>query len=87
MSRIDTFTKLHNNLFDYVKRVTNRPNMNIPTVAESILFLNTAVDLNYSIDDLETKYKEGIDGYDSVTDEQKNKVRKYLTAMLELLRI
>ena len=87
MSRIDTFTKLHNNLFDYVKRITNQPNMNVPTVAETIIFLNTAVDLNYNVDDLETKYKEGINNYDSVTDEQKNKVRKYLTAMLELLRI
>jgi len=60
--------------------------MNIPTVAETIVFLNTAVDLNYSVDDLETKYKEGIDNYNSATDEQKNKVRRYLSAMLDLLR-
>jgi len=86
MSKIETFTKLHNNLFDYVKRVTNRPNMNVPTVAESILFLNTAAELNYNIEYLENKYKEGISGYDSATDEQKLKVRRYLSAMIDLLR-
>ena len=87
MSKIDTFTKLHNNLFDYVKQITNRPNMNIPTVAETIIFLNTAAELNYNIEYLENKYKEEISGYDNATDDQKKAVRRYLNAMLDLLRV
>ena len=57
-----------------------------PTIAETIIFLNAAADLNYTVDDLEAKYKQELGFLTAATDEQKNKIKRYLTAMLELLK-
>ena len=84
-TKIQVFNKLHTDLFDYVKQITDQ-NLVIPTVAETIIWLNSMMELNYEIDDLEAKYKQQLSFLESATDEQKQKIKRYLSAMFDLLK-
>jgi len=58
----------------------------MPSLAETILFLNTIADLEVNADSLEQKYKSQVPFYESASSQAKEKVKRYLNAMIELLQ-
>jgi hypothetical protein len=48
--------------------------------------LNTIADLEVNADSLEQKYKSQVPFYESASSQAKEKVKRYLNAMIELLQ-
>jgi len=84
MSKIKVFSTLHTNLSNYIKSLceTDRIEFNLPSIAEFILFLSTT---SMTLAELELKYSSQLIGY-NLTIDQKNKIKEYLSAMLEIIR-
>jgi len=84
MSKINLITTLHTNLSNYIKSLckTHKIEFNLPSIAEFILFLSTT---SMTLSELELKYSSQLIGY-NLTIDQKNKIKEYLSAMLEIIR-
>ena len=85
-SKISTFSKLHQNLTAYVKEQTATHIPAIPSIAEFMLFLTAAIQRGITdINQLETDYKQHISRFNDANDEVKNKIKRYIQAMIDLL--
>lgn len=85
-SKIEILAALHKNLFSYIKEVTERPGMPVPTLSEMILYLQSnEIDVEDQRWSAEFKQKYPAD-YEKFTQSHIEKIKKYINAMLELLR-
>ncbi len=87
-TKLTAFQKLYNNLINYLKQaVKSTQQPSFPSLAETILFLNTQIELgNDNIEKLENNFKHQISIYSQANEETKEKARRYLCAMIDLLK-
>ncbi len=58
----------------------------MPSLAETILFLNTLAEDDMDADKLEQKYRLQIPFYQSASSNARDKVKRYINAMIDLLK-
>ncbi len=83
-TKIQMLYRLHEQLTNYLNKTGLSNTM--PSLAETILFLNTQVELGYNADQLENQYRDQIPQYQQASDANRAKVKEYLNAMIDLLK-
>ncbi len=83
-TKIQTLYRLHEQLTNYLNKTGLSNTM--PSLAETILFLNTQVELGYNADQLENQYRDQIPQYQQASTVDRTKVKEYLNAMIDLLK-
>ncbi len=83
-TKIQMLYRLHEQLTNYLNKTGLSNTM--PSLAETILFLNTQVELGYNADQLENQYRDQIPQYQQASTVDRTQIKEYLNAMIDLLK-
>lgn len=85
-SKLDLLAKLHQNLNKYILDIVKKPGYSMPTLSEMILYLQNN-DIDIDNEEWPNTFKQKYpNDYEKFTLENIDKIKKYISAMLELLK-